>query len=161
MKTAKFAPGPLASKTRKNVHAEQGASLAIPTLIFTGERHEGHYQVVVKSQNVMLPPACLQALLKLVLARAGPGTGFVRLKRLTVFRLRKALATAVGPGAGQSLIETGGTQEYRLTIARHQLAAELASTPSFAELVDLNVVAKQQAVMLKGVCGTVTWSLAD
>lgn len=129
---------------------------AFPLAItFTGERRHNHFRVQVRRQTVNLTASSLNILIDLVLAREDSETGFVQLPALDIFRLRRALDSALGPGAGKDLIETGGGEEYCLNIPRDELGSQVAVTACFFELVDLNVVSTLQGNKLKRLCGLV------
>jgi hypothetical protein len=123
--------------------------LVQPVLVFTGNRHNDHYEVVVLGKSVELPRACLRALIELVLARAAKGQGFVRLNPVTIFRLRRAIDLTLGAGVGKSLIETGAADEYRLRVTSMDAQGFAALTPCFSELEVLNVVSREQAARLE------------
>jgi len=84
-----------------------------------------------------------------VLARTQHGQGFVELNPVTVFRLRHAIDDAIGSGMGRALIETGTSNEYRLTISMNDLRGSVALTPCFFELVQLNIVSRDKANKLE------------
>lgn len=120
-----------------------------PLITFTGERRRSRYRVKVRRRTVDLTAGALTILIDMVLAGEDSELGFVQLPALDVFRLRRAIDSAVGPGAGKDLIETGGGEEYRLNIPRDQLGTQVALTACFFELVDLNVVSILQCNKLK------------
>lgn len=62
---------------------------------------------------MQLTHAALAALVALVIARDRGPTGFVPVNRVTIYRLREAIATENG-SEGRHLIETGCGEEYRL-----------------------------------------------
>jgi hypothetical protein len=123
--------------------------LKLPPLTLTGERHGDHYQIRLSGNDVGLTCSALVALVSMVIARAGPGTGFTPISRVTGRRLRQALDQAVGPGTGMTLIETGCGEEYRLTFAREHLDKHVAIHASFFELEGLRVITKEQAEALR------------
>jgi hypothetical protein len=137
--------------TRKQSGTSKPDGSNRPTITFTGNRHNDTYEVILRSEVVELPRACLKALIGLVLARARSGQGFIQLNPVTVFRLRRAIDKAIGAGAGRSLIETGASEEYRLTFALNGLTSHVALTPCFFELAQLNIVSRESASMLKAV----------
>jgi hypothetical protein len=95
----------------------------------------------------------VKTLLALVLHRADSEIGYARLTKVTVWRLREDLAQAVGIERAKALIETGVTNEYRLSIPRDQLKSQVALTPCFAELVPLEILTKRQYAKLRRICG--------
>ena len=74
---------------------------------------------------------------------------------MTIARLRRAMDAAAGTGAGHALIETGTTEEYRLTIPRADLPNCVALEPTFFELEALKVVSAEQAESLRDLCRVV------
>ena len=126
---------------------------AAATIVLTGERHNDHYEVIVNGQTVELTACSLKVLIELILGRAGSGTGFVPINPVDICRLRQSLEKAAEPGTRRALIETGGSEEYRLTIPRDQLCAQVAVREYFAELVELQVVSASQAKNLRGLAG--------
>jgi hypothetical protein len=138
---------------RKKTNERQGRvrekRVAQPQIIFTGNRRNDRYQVIVGDKIIEMPLSALKAMIDLALARHGPGNGYTRINPVVVFRLRRAIDNVVGPGMGKALIETGAVDEYRLTMPRDQLASVVALSPCFFELVDLDVVPAEQASELQ------------
>ena len=122
-----------------------------PAIIFTGERRNSHFQVLLYGQEAKLTAAALNLLVALVLSRADSGTGFMQAHPLDIFRLRRSM-DAAGRGLGKKLIETGGGEEYRLTICLEKVPLEVTITSSFLELIDLKVVSRTVANKLCAVC---------
>lgn len=118
-------------------------------ITFTGKRSHNHYCVQIEGREVTLTPATLNCLIELVLARGETETGFLQLPALEVFRVRRALDEALGAGAGKNLIETGGGEEYCLTISRAELRHHISVTACFPELVELQVVSAQHCKRLR------------
>jgi hypothetical protein len=125
------------------------------TIVFTGERRNNHYRVDVCRHPVELTANAITVLIKLVLAKQESKAGFVQMQALDVFRLRRSLDVALGPGAGKWLISTGGRQEYTLNIPHDQLADRVAMTVCFPELVDLKIVTREEVSKLLELCRTV------
>jgi hypothetical protein len=125
---------------------------AEPAIILTGERENDHIQVKVHGQLVRLDCVSLQTLVQLILRRAGAGAGYVAVHPGTIFRLRRSIDRAVGPGAGKALIVTGSRKEYRLSIPREDLARKVGATESFAELEALTIITRDHLTELKRVC---------
>lgn len=132
------------------------ADNADPMIVFTGNRGNDHYEVVVQGKVVELSLSCLKVMIELVIARRGTGTGFVRVNAVAICRLRRALDEAVGLGAGHAFVETGNAEEYRLAIPRHQIKAKLAITSCFLELVKLKAVSRDRASALRRLCHSVS-----
>jgi hypothetical protein len=125
---------------------------AEPAIILTGERDNDHIHVKVHGKLVRLDCLSLQTLVDLIVQRARAGSGYVAVHPTTIYRLRRTIDRAVGPGAGKALIVTGNRKEYRLTILREELAAHVAVTESFSELEDLTIIAREHLSELKRVC---------
>jgi len=119
-----------------------------PTIVFTGDRRNDRFRILVKGKAVELCRVGLNILIDLVIARADSRTGFLRACPVSVCRLRQALDESLGPGGGKGLIETGGAKEYRLTILPQQLGVALAIEACFVELVELKVVSLSRASQL-------------
>jgi hypothetical protein len=130
-------------------------------IAFTGIRAQNHYSVGVGGKSIALTYGSLKALMELVLARSSPGSGFARFDKMTIARLRAVLVCALGDGAGKVLIETGSGEEYRLAIPRKQLRARVLVSDCFFELIEINVVRKDEADALRRVCGKLTVELAE
>jgi hypothetical protein len=128
---------------------DPGAGFAI---ILTGSRRDDRFRIDVGDEAVFLPCASFITLIDLIYARIISESGFVRVPRATIHRLRKAIDQRVGVGAGKQLIETGCVQEYRLTIAKAKIAERVGVTRCFFELVDLHVVTNAQAEILRRTC---------
>src|SRR5215468_10451358 len=107
------------------------AKITTGEIILTGERRGDHYEVHLSGRPVGLTCSALSALVAMLVARGGTGTGFVQLSPVAVHRLRRAFDCAGGEGTGKTLIETGCGEEYRLTVPRGLLASWLRVDPSF------------------------------
>jgi hypothetical protein len=137
------------SKTNSVVAAPAGGR---PILAFTGERRKAHFQVLVHGESVELSRVALNLLIDLVIARATAAMGYLRFRPVSVCRLRQAIDDALGVGAGGELIETGGTQEYRLTISMKDLNEQMHLFPAFLGLVAIGIVSTARAFELKRHC---------
>jgi len=148
------APSAKASERRSNgaVLSKPGKATPIPTITLSGNRSKDHFQIEVDGEVVELTHAALKTLVKLLIARAGAGSGFVRIPRLAIYRLRQTLDHALNPEIGEELIETGCGEEYRLTFEPNKLRDHVALQPSFFELEELRVFSKSQAQVLHGLC---------
>ena len=122
---------------------------AEPFILLTGSRHEEQFRIDVDGKPIFLSCVCFIALVDLVYARIQRNSGFRRIAKSTVHRLRKALG-----GAGSRLIETGSGQEYRLAIPKDKIGEGVRVTPCFFELADpeLGIVAEAQAAVLRKTC---------
>jgi len=118
-------------------------------LVLTGKRHRARIEARLHGQAVRLSCSSFQLLLDLVLALANTETGYVNIHPTSICRLRKAIDAILGEGSAARWIETGMSQEYRLTIPREEMAVQIALTPCFFELVDLKVVTEEQAEELR------------
>jgi hypothetical protein len=123
-----------------------------PVITFTGERHEAHFRVRLERNTAELTANSLKGLVCLVLARASPGSGFIRLDPVTINRLRHSLDEARGAGTGQALIETGYGEDYRLRIPVEDLSTLVAIEPAFFELEGLGVISSEQVEGLRRAC---------
>ena len=118
----------------KALHAQAFADGAETSrgLVFTGERDEEYYTVLVHGRAVALPLAELQLLIDLVLARAELPTGFLtEVSPAEICRLRAAIDAVLGKGAGKKLIATGSGKEYRVSILPDELADQVGYTEPF------------------------------
>ena len=118
-------------------------------ILFTGERHNNHFEVCVLGRKVLLSLAMLRTLVDLLIARANTEIGFLAQSPVTSRRLRRTIDQAVKPGTGKSLIETGSGQEYRIALARETVDEAVMTAPGFFELVSLKVISSQQAAQLR------------
>ena len=101
------------------------------TLVLTGDRHQGHYLVLVDEHPAWLSAGSFTTLCQLALARHRTTTGYAPVLPMSILRLRQALGLALGSSArGRSIIETGSSAEYRL----NPEIAHIALAPSFEEL---------------------------
>ncbi len=101
------------------------------TLVLTGDRHQGHYLVLVDQHPAWLSAGSFTTLCQLALARHRTTTGYVPVPPMSILRLRQALRRALGSSArARSIIETGSAAEYRLTPE----VAHIALAPTFHEL---------------------------
>ena len=76
-----------------------------PAITLSGNRRKDHFQIEVGGEVVELTHAALKALVKLVIARGGAASGFVRIPRLAIYRLRQTLDHALNKGFGERLID--------------------------------------------------------
>jgi len=123
---------------------------AAATIMLTGNRSNDHFLIQLEGDPVALTHATLKALVKLIIARGSPGSGFVHVPRVTIHRLRQSL----GREAGDKLIETGCGEEYRLVFEPDCLADHIVLHPSFFELGDLHVYSASQLEVLTRICPT-------
>ena len=133
-------------------HSKKKDPVAGAFILLTGSRRDDHFRIDVGDDTVFLPCASFSTLIDLIYARITSESGFIHMPRGTIHRLRNALDECVGPGAGKQLIETGCVQEYRLTIAKARIAERVGVTHCFFELVDLHVVATEEAETLRKTC---------
>ncbi len=134
-----------AKRARSAKAARKATPGSTPIIIFTGERHDNHYEVLVHGKKVYLSYTTLNALIVLVIARAGAQPGFLSANPVTINRLRQAMDRAVAPGTGKRLIETGSGCEYRLTFGRHEMRSQVRVEPLFSDLEPLKVVSRERA----------------
>jgi len=127
------------ARSRKKTVTTQSETPLL-TLVFTGERRKRRFRVIINGSSVMLTRKLLQALIDLILARTQSEQGFTRLPKIIIFRLRQTLDKAVAPKTGKTLIETGGSAEYRLVIPGGRLSEQVRFTNCFAELCDSRVI---------------------
>jgi len=137
---------------RRNRVLVEAEALTPCLITFTGDRRHNRYRVNIRQHAVNLTAASLNVLIDLVLRRDDSPTGFVRLPAVDVFRLRKAVDSVLGHGAGKDLIETGGGEEYCLAIPRSELGRQVDLRDSFLELVDLKVISASQCKKLRRLC---------
>jgi hypothetical protein len=109
--------------------------------------------VLVHGKPVWVSYGNFCGLVRLVLARGQTQSGFVAdpdlLYPVAVCRLRRALDEAVGPGAGDTLIERGLKGEYRLSIP----VTCVALAPDFEEIAGVGVLTADELAQLQGFCG--------
>jgi hypothetical protein len=110
-----------------------------PVLVLTGERSNRRVFVRLYGKQVKLTYSQFVVLARLVIARGTTPTGFIKdaegVYPVAVWRLRTAIDQGLGREAGQSLVETGTGEEYRLGIPITHVALE----PSCSELVRIAV----------------------
>jgi hypothetical protein len=116
-------------------------------LLLCGERNRDHFQIEALGQKVPLVNSALHALIELIIARGTRATGFTPISRVTIRRLRQAMACTQASRAA-TLIETGCGEEYRLTLPKETLAREIAIAPSFFELTSIGAISHEQAEQL-------------
>ena len=95
------------------------------SLVFTGRRRNQRLCVLLQRHDVWLPGVLFEAVCRLACAKAR-GIGFVAIDKMTVYRLRKAVAEQAGETVSANLIEAGPGGEYRLMLGRDQIAYEAA-----------------------------------
>jgi hypothetical protein len=109
--------------------------------------------VLIQGKPMWVSYGTFCGLVRLVLARGQTEGGFVAdpdlLYPVAVFRLRRALDQAVGPGAGDTLIERGLKGEYRLSIP----VTRVALGPDFEEIAGAGVLTADELAQLQGFCG--------
>lgn len=137
------------SRTKKTGNQDK----TTPILEFSAERSRAHFQIQVYGKRAALPYSQFRALIRLLIARAAPDTGFVALSPATVSRLRRALAAAAEDQAAKDLIETGFGQEYRLNLDPAQLATCVIAVPTLLELENVKVISRDEAEQLKRFSG--------
>ncbi len=141
-----------ASKLKSRSKSTDHAVSLDPTIVFTGNRGNDRYQIIIQGKIVALSLSCLNVLIDLVIARGEAETGFVIVNAVAIYRLRKALDEVVGKGTGNAIIETGNAEEYRLAYPGYKLSATLAITSCFSELVKLKAVTMDRASALELLC---------
>src|SRR5262245_42446472 len=107
-------------------------SAAPVTMTLTGNRRNDHFLIEFGGTPIKLTHATLKALVKLIIARGSPGSGFVSLPRVTVYRLRQSLGTQAA-----NLIETGCGEEYRIALDPDRIGDQVTLHSSFFELEEL------------------------
>jgi hypothetical protein len=134
------------------------------SVAITGQTARGKYLVHVNARAVKLTNVLLVALCDLVLARIKSSEGRTRLaslegdrngRHVTIHRLRRAIDSELGAGAGEALIVPAGRGEYQLQVPReavliHEGTAELAPFHLPEQLVkDLLAAAADHGLLCK------------
>ena len=130
----------------------RSVSVLAPALVFTGYRINRSHGIYLHGKFVTLPRSGLCLLIQMVLARANSVTGYLRADPVAMWRLRLALANAVGPDRVKALIETGGRAEYRVTIPCAAFKTQIGVMRCFRELVDLEMISKKDLARLRRRC---------
>ena len=118
-----------------------------PSIALTGRRRDDHFRVDVDGVPVWLSGETFKALLKLVVATLKTESGRATISRLTIHRLRKSLGKR-----GEDLILNGSGEEYYLMIPKAKTAERMSVAPCFFELVGRNLVATEDAELLRKHC---------
>ena len=111
------------------------AGKAKSVIRFTGQRRNRRHLVNIRGKDVWMSNALLSTLCDLLLARIRSASGFARIPRMTIYRLRKVISSATGR-ACDGLIETGAEDEYRLL----DDMTDVRFDESFLELRDKSLV---------------------
>jgi hypothetical protein len=123
-----------------------------PTLTLTGGRRNRLLLVRVHDKPLWVSYGHFYRLVRLIIARGRTQGGFVAdpdvLYPEAVCRLRRAIDEAVGPGAGNGLIETGLGCEYRLSLS----VTHVTLSSDFPEISDLGVITPDEMVKLQKLC---------
>jgi hypothetical protein len=109
-------------------------------IVFTGDRHNRHFLVLIRGKKAYLSFNLLGALVDLVVARVTRPHAFVKLPRLAVHRLRRLIDYKLHSGVGARLIETGAGEEYRLAVPPGGLRARDSLAAGFADIVAAGMI---------------------
>ena len=145
----------LSKKRQERLPSQNGRPTS--SLVFTGRRRDDRFRVYFNGKPTELTPRSLMVLIDLVLAHGKPGSAFISMPKMTIYRLRWEL----GRGAGKKLVETGSGAEYRLAIPSNELQGCVALTPCFFELIGVGVVSKDEAELLVRLCRLCDQAEAD
>jgi hypothetical protein len=129
--------------------------------LITGARVGDHFRVAVGKSAISLTFASIKALIDLTIARANGHSGFARMEKMTIRRLRAAVDKQLGDGVGKALIETGSGEEYRLAIPKSKLRARVRLTACFFELAGIGVISEVDSELMGRICGRCSRKLAE